>query len=65
LQQVDPDLYVHIVDEDAGSITVRGAKAHTSFSADADKLVVIPTRAMSPGDEAHAVAFTVPVDTPA
>jgi aromatic ring hydroxylase len=63
-QQADPDLYVHIVDEDADSITVRGAKVHTSFSANADELVVIPTRAMSPGDEAYAVAFAVPVDTP-
>lgn len=52
------------MDEDAGSITVCGAKVHTSFSANADELVVIPTRAMSPGDETYAVAFTVPVGTP-
>lgn len=62
--QADPDLYVRVVAEDAESITVRGAKVHTSFSANADELVVIPTRAMNPGDEAYAVAFAIPVDTP-
>lgn len=63
-QQQDPDLYLHIVDSDSDSITVRGAKTHTSFSANADEIVVLPTRAMGPGDEDYAVSFAVPVDTP-
>lgn len=63
-EQNDPDLYLRIVDSDADSITVRGAKTHTSFSANADALVVLPTRAMGPGDRDYAVSFTVPVDTP-
>lgn len=62
--QSDPDLYLHVVAEDDESITVRGAKVHTSFSANADELIVIPTRAMGVGDEAYAVAFAIPVDTP-
>lgn len=61
--QSDPDLYLRIIAEDAESITVRGAKTHTSFSANADEIVVLPTRAMGPGDEAYAVSFAVPVDT--
>jgi 4-hydroxybutyryl-CoA dehydratase / vinylacetyl-CoA-Delta-isomerase len=63
-QQKDPDLYLRIVDEDATSITVRGAKAHTSFSANSDEIVVLPTRAMGAADEAYAVSFAIPVDTP-
>ncbi len=63
-QQDDPDLYLRIVNSDADSITVRGAKTHTSFSANADDIVVLPTRAMGPGDADHAVSFAVPVDTP-
>jgi 4-hydroxybutyryl-CoA dehydratase/vinylacetyl-CoA-Delta-isomerase len=63
-QQHDPDLYLRVVDEDAESITVRGAKCHTSFSANADELVVLPTRAMGPDDRDFAVSFSVPVDTP-
>lgn len=63
-QQADPDLYLRIVDSDADSITVRGAKTHTSFSANADEIIVLPTRAMGPGDADYAVSFAVPVDTP-
>lgn len=63
-EQADPDLYLRIVDEDADSITVRGAKCHTSFSANADELIVLPTRAMSPGDADYAVSFAIPIDTP-
>ncbi|MET9088361.1 4-hydroxyphenylacetate 3-hydroxylase N-terminal domain-containing protein [Streptomyces sp. NPDC004237] len=63
-RQADPDLYLHVVDEDAESITVRGAKVHTSFSANADEIVVLPTRAMGSEDRDYAVSFAVPVDTP-
>lgn len=63
-EQADPDLYVHVVDEDATSITVRGAKCHTSHSANADELLVLPTRAMGPGDEDYAVSFSIPIDHP-
>jgi 4-hydroxybutyryl-CoA dehydratase / vinylacetyl-CoA-Delta-isomerase len=63
-EQADPDLYVHIVDDDAESITVRGAKVHTSFSANADELIVLPTRAMGAEDADYAVSFAIPIDTP-
>lgn len=63
-RQSDPDLYLHVVDEDADSITVRGAKCHTSFSANADELVVLPTRAMGPEDRDYAVSFAIPINTP-
>jgi aromatic ring hydroxylase len=61
--QADPDLYLHIVAEDADTITVRGAKSHTSFSANADELIVLPTRAMGVGDAEYAVSFAIPIDT--
>lgn len=63
-QQADPDLYLRVVDSDADSITVRGAKTHTSFSANADELIVLPTRAMGGDDGDYAVSFAVPIDTP-
>src|SRR6478736_3219404 len=63
-EQSDPDLYLRIVDEDADSITVRGAKCHTSFSVNADELIVLPTRAMGPKDRDYAVAFAIPIDHP-
>ncbi len=62
--QLDPDLYVHIVERRADGIVVRGAKAHTSVSTNANELIVLPTHAMSAADADYAVAFAVPVDTP-
>jgi 4-hydroxybutyryl-CoA dehydratase/vinylacetyl-CoA-Delta-isomerase len=62
--QADPDLYVRIVERRADGIVVRGAKVHTSCTANADEVIVIPTRALAEGEEAWAVAFAVPVATP-
>ena len=62
--QADPDLYVHVVEERADGIVVRGAKCHTSISANAHEIIVLPTRAMGPDDTDYAVSFAAPVDTP-
>jgi aromatic ring hydroxylase len=63
-QQPDPDHYVRVVSQDAEGIVVRGAKCHTSVSANANEIIVLPTRAMGPDDADYAVSFAVPVDTP-
>src|SRR5713101_2556563 len=62
--QADPDFYVRVVEERADGIIVRGAKTHNSVSANANELIVLPTRAMGADDADYAVAFAVPVDTP-
>jgi 4-hydroxybutyryl-CoA dehydratase/vinylacetyl-CoA-Delta-isomerase len=62
--QDDPDLYVRIVDRNDEGIFVSGAKVHTSCTPNVDEVIVIPTRAMRPGEEDWAVAFAVPVGTP-
>jgi 4-hydroxybutyryl-CoA dehydratase / vinylacetyl-CoA-Delta-isomerase len=61
--QHDPDLYVHIVDRLRDGIVVRGAKAHTSVSTNANEIIVLPTRAMAEADRDYAVSFAVPVAT--
>jgi aromatic ring hydroxylase len=63
-QQDDPDLYLRLVERQAGGIVVRGAKAHTSCAPYVDEIVVLPSRSMRAGDEAWSLAFAVPVDTP-
>lgn len=63
-KQDDPDLYLHVVDESADGIVVRGAKAHTSVSANGDEMIVLPTRAMGPAAADWAVSFAVPIATP-
>jgi aromatic ring hydroxylase len=62
-EQTDPDMYLRIVDRDSVGITVRGAKLHTTASPSANELIVIPCRAMGPGDSDYAVAFAVPLNT--
>jgi aromatic ring hydroxylase len=62
--QPDPDLYLRVVERRDDGVVVRGAKAHTSCTPNVDEIVVIPTRAMSSGEEDWAIAFAVPVATP-
>ncbi|MGL6279853.1 MAG: 4-hydroxyphenylacetate 3-hydroxylase N-terminal domain-containing protein [Gaiella sp.] len=62
--QADPDLYLRVVERRPDGVVVRGAKAHTSYTPQADELIVLPTRALGPGEEDWAVAFAVPVATP-
>jgi len=63
-QQPDPDTYVHVVDRTPEGIIVRGAKCHTSICANADEIIVFPTRAMGTADADFAVAFAVPTNAP-
>jgi 4-hydroxybutyryl-CoA dehydratase/vinylacetyl-CoA-Delta-isomerase len=63
-EQQDPDLYLRVVKKDEKGIVVRGAKAHTSASANSHEIIVLPTRAMGEADKAWAVSFAVPVATP-
>ncbi len=59
-KQVDPDLYLHIVERRPDGIVVRGAKAHQTGACNSHEIIVMPTVAMRPGDEDYAVSFAVP-----
>jgi len=61
-EQVDPDAYVHVVEETNDGIVVRGAKVSITMVAYADELIVIPTRALKEEDKDYAVAFAIPAD---
>ena len=61
--QADPDLHVHVVERRSDGIVVRGAKAHTSVSTNANELIVLPTRAMGEADREYAVSFAIPIAT--
>ncbi len=63
-QQPNPDAYLRVVERRPDGIVVRGAKAHTSVSVNANELLVLPTRAMAEADRDYAVAFAIPLDTP-
>lgn len=62
-EQVDPDLYVRIVEKKSDGIVVRGAKAHNTIAPYAEEIIVLPTRALTPEESDWAVAFAIPADT--
>ena len=62
-EQVDKDMYLHVVEKRDDGIIVRGAKAHQTGSLSSHEIIVLPTRALTKGDGAYAVAFAVPSDT--
>ncbi len=63
-EQPNPDAYVHVVEERDDGIIVRGAKANITGAAVVDEVIVMPTRAMTEKDEAYAVSFAIPLDSP-
>jgi len=61
-EQINPDAYVHIVEENDDGIFVSGYKMSITQAAYADELFVIPTRALQEEDRDYAVAFAIPAD---
>ena len=61
--QVDPDLYLRVVEQRPDGIIVNGCKAHQTGIVNSHEVLVMPTIAMNPEDKDYAVAFSVPTDT--
>jgi 4-hydroxyphenylacetate 3-monooxygenase/4-hydroxybutyryl-CoA dehydratase/vinylacetyl-CoA-Delta-isomerase len=61
-QQLDPDVYVRVVEARSDGIIVSGIKHCITAAAQAEKLVVIPTRAMTEKDKDWSISFVVPAD---
>ena len=63
-KQDDPDFYVHVVDRTSDGVYINGCKMHISGSSVGHEQVVLPTKAMRPGEEEYAIACAVPVNAP-
>ncbi len=63
-RQMDPDMYLHVVERRPDGIVVRGAKAHQTGAIFSHEIIVMPTAALRAGEEDYAVAFAIPADTP-
>jgi 4-hydroxybutyryl-CoA dehydratase / vinylacetyl-CoA-Delta-isomerase len=63
-KQDDPDAYTHVVERRADGVVIRGAKLHITGASLCHELMVIPTKAMKPGEESYAIACLVPVNSP-
>ncbi|MFW6333767.1 MAG: 4-hydroxyphenylacetate 3-hydroxylase family protein [Desulfosalsimonas sp.] len=60
--QADPDMYLRVTEKNKDGIIVKGCKLHISEASIADEILVVPTRALGPGEKEYAVAFAVPAD---
>ncbi|WP_378956584.1 4-hydroxyphenylacetate 3-hydroxylase family protein [Pelosinus sp. sgz500959] len=61
-KQVDPDLFVHIVEKREDGIVICGAKAHQTGAINSHMILVMPTIAMVKEDADYAVSFVAPAD---
>ena len=61
-QQIHPDYYVHVVDQNKDGIIVKGAKIHITGAPAANEILVVPTRQMRENESEYAVSFAVPVN---
>jgi 4-hydroxybutyryl-CoA dehydratase/vinylacetyl-CoA-Delta-isomerase len=62
-QQVDSDMFLHVVDRCREGIVVRGAKAHQTGAVFSHEIVVMPTLSIRADEEDYAVSFAIPSDT--
>ena len=61
-RQLDPDMYVHVVEKNNQGIVVRGAKAHQTGALNSHWVLVMPTVSMGSDDADYAVSFVCPED---
>jgi len=61
-EQLDPDLYLHVVEEKSDGIVVKGAKSNQTGSINHHYTFVAPTASMKAEDKDYALAFAVPCD---
>jgi len=61
-QQVDPDLYLRVVERRPDGVVIRGAKAHQTGCVNSHYLIVMPTTRLLPSEKDWAIVGAVPVD---
>ncbi|MBD3197001.1 MAG: 4-hydroxybutyryl-CoA dehydratase [Candidatus Lokiarchaeota archaeon] len=59
IDQEDPDLFLHIIDEDDKGIYIKGAKIHQTGFLNSHKAIIMPTLSLREGEEDYAVSFGV------
>ena len=61
-EQINPDLYLRMVEHNEKGIIVRGIKAIVTGAPYTHEIIVLPTRNMTDKDKDYAVSFAIPVD---
>ncbi len=62
-KQVDPDVFLRVVERRPDGVIVRGAKAHQTGIVNSHEVLVMPTIAMREDDKDYAISFAVPTDS--
>lgn len=63
-KQVDPDMYLRVVERREDGIIVNGCKAHQTGIVNSHEILCMPTIAMGEDDKDYALSFAIPSDAP-
>lgn len=63
-EQVDPDLYTHVVDTDDKGVYISGAKAHQTGCINSHWIIIMPTIRLNNGDQDYAIVGAFRADAP-
>ncbi len=62
--QLDPDLFLRVVERKPNGVVVRGAKLHQTGILNSHEVLIMPTITMRPGEEDWAICCAVPTNAP-
>jgi len=63
-EQVDPDMFVHVVKRDDKGVYVTGAKAHQTGCINSHWIIIMPTLRLTENDKDYALVGAFPADAP-
>lgn len=63
-EQIDPDMFVHVVKRDEKGIYVTGAKAHQTGCINSHWIIIMPTLRLTENDKDYAIVGAFPADAP-
>ncbi len=61
-EQVDPDMFVHVVKKDDKGIYITGAKAHQTGCINSHWIIIMPTMRLTENDKEYAIVGAIPAD---
>ncbi len=63
-EQIDPDLFVHVVKRDDKGVYLSGAKAHQTGCINSHWIIFMPTIRLTENDKEYAIVGAAPADAP-
>ncbi len=63
-EQVDPDMFLHVVKRDDKGVYVTGAKAHQTGCINSHWIILMPTIRLTEADKDYAIVGAIPADAP-